>query len=127
MTIEEIKKIADELYPHAQIIDYNATGYDAFVKGAMWMQEQYEIKCKQEETDYLKLFSSLPHLDCAYNIVDDWGYTPSLYHFDTQWFVSWVHCEEGDTLLDYSGQYPEEAIKNAYTHYKEDIENRKKS
>lgn len=42
MTIEEIKKIADELYPHAQIIDYNAIGHDAFVKGAMWMQEQYE-------------------------------------------------------------------------------------
>lgn len=51
MTIEEIKKKADELYPHAQIIDHNATGYDAFVKGAMWMQEQYEIN--EEKLDEL--------------------------------------------------------------------------
>lgn len=51
MTIEEIKKIADELYPYAQIIDYNGIGYDAFVKGAMWMQEQYEIN--EEELDEL--------------------------------------------------------------------------
>lgn len=48
MTIEEIKKIADELYPHAQIIDYNAIGHDAFVKGAMWMQEQYKINEEEQ-------------------------------------------------------------------------------
>lgn len=51
MTIEEIKKKANELYPYAHITDHDAIGYDAFVKGAMWMQEQYEIN--EEELDKL--------------------------------------------------------------------------
>ena len=33
----------DKLYPHTQIIDDNAIGHDAFVKGALWMQEQYKV------------------------------------------------------------------------------------
>ena len=76
--------------------------------------ERYE-ESSNEETDYLKLFSTLPHLDGEYNPVDDWGYTPSLYHFDTQWFVDWIHCSEGDSLLSYSGKTPEEAIMKAHT------------
>ena len=67
--------------------------------------------------NYLEIFSKLPHINGDGEIVDDWAYTPSLYHFDGQWCVSWVHCEEGDTLIDFSGESPEEAIKNAYDNY----------
>lgn len=42
MTKEDIEKYADVLYPHAQVIDRNAVAHDAFVKGALWMQEQFE-------------------------------------------------------------------------------------
>lgn len=73
----------------------------------------------------MDLFKQLPHLNGEFEIVEDWGYTPSLYHFDSQWFVSWVHCEDGDTILDYFGDTPEEAIINAYKNYKKDIEKRK--
>lgn len=63
MTIEEIKKKADELYPYAQIIDHNAIGHDAFVKGAMWMQEQYEIN--EEELD--KLAKEYAQIELGYS------------------------------------------------------------
>ena len=78
----------------------------------------FTIKGRQEETDYLKLFSSLPHLDGEYHPIDDWGYTPTLYHFDTQWFVDWIHYSEGDSLLSYSGKTPEEAIMKACNIFK---------
>jgi len=71
--------------------------------------------------NHLKLFESLPHISGDRNIVDDWGYTPSLYHFDTKWHVSWVHCEDGDVLIDYVGNTPEEAILNAYVNYGKEI------
>lgn len=71
---------------------------------------------------HLEMFKQLPHINGDYEVVDDWGYTPSLYHFDTQWFVSWVHCEEGDTLLDYAADTPEEAITLAYNNYKKDVD-----
>lgn len=70
MTIEEIKKIANELYPHAQIVDYNAIGYDAFVKGAMWMQEQYEINEEELDTLANEYDSTVEHY-----INNDKGYT----------------------------------------------------
>lgn len=73
------------------------------------------------DNNFLDLFKELPHLNGDYEVIDDWGYTPSIYHFDTQWLVSWVHCEDGDTLLDYAADTPEEAINLAYNNYKKDI------
>lgn len=67
---------------------------------------------------HLEMFKKLPHLNGNCEIVNDWGYTPSLYHFDTKWFVSWIHCEEGDSLLDCGGDTPEEAIEKAYAYIK---------
>lgn len=69
---------------------------------------------EDDKTDCLTMFTSLPHLDDNKKIVDDWGYTPNLYHFDTKWHVSWIHCSEGDSLVDFMGDSPEEAITKAY-------------
>lgn len=69
---------------------------------------------EDNKTDYLKMFTSLPHLDDNKKIVDDWGYIPNLYYFDTKWIVSWTHCLEGDSLVDFMGDSPEEAIEKAY-------------
>ena len=30
----------------------------------------------------LDKFKELPHINSLYEIVDDWGYAPNLYHFD---------------------------------------------
>jgi len=62
----------------------------------------------------LEKFQELPHINSLYEILDDWGYTPNLYHFDGMWHVSWIHCEDCDTLEDFSGDTPEEAIDKAY-------------
>lgn len=70
---------------------------------------------------YLEMFKELPHVNVNYEVVNDWGYTPNLYHFDGKWFVDWIHCEEGDSLFSYQGDSPEEAITNAYKDYKNKI------
>ena len=62
----------------------------------------------------LEKFQELPHINSLYEIVDDWGYTPNLYHFDGMWHVSWIHCEDFDTLEDFNGYTPEEAVDEAY-------------
>ena len=62
----------------------------------------------------LEKFKKLPHINSLYEIVDDWGYAPNLYHFDGDWHVTWIHCEEGDGLDDFIGDTPEEAINKAY-------------
>lgn len=62
----------------------------------------------------LEKFQELPHLNSSYEKLDDWGYTPNLYHFDGEWHVSWIHCEDGDALNGFSGSTPEKAIDKAY-------------
>lgn len=68
---------------------------------------------KQKEPDYLEKFIRLPHLNSDYEVVDDWAYTPSLAHCDSNWGVCWVHCEDGDTLHACIGDTPAEAIDKA--------------
>lgn len=87
---------------------------------------QFIVTDKIIDIDYLSKFKKLPHLSVEYDakllpdipykckVIDDWGYTPNLYHFDTQWHVSWIHCEEDDGTLDFSGSTPEECIDKAY-------------
>ena len=62
----------------------------------------------------LEKFQELPHINSLYEIVNDLGYTPNLYHFDGMWHVSWIHCSGEDMLDDFSGSTPEEAIDRAY-------------
>ncbi len=64
--------------------------------------------------NYLDLFKKLPHLDSDKKVINDWGYTPNLYHFDTKWHVSWIHCAEGDAFIDFEGETAEEAIQKAF-------------
>jgi hypothetical protein len=47
--------------------------------------------------------------------VEDWGYTPKLYHFEGSWHVDWISCEDGDTILyGFTAETPENAIDKAY-------------
>lgn len=81
---------------------------------------------ENEENNYLDKFKKLPHLGIDYDakklhglpwgckVIDDWGYAPNLYHFDTEWHVTWIHCSEGDGILDFHFSTPEECINKAY-------------
>lgn len=62
----------------------------------------------------LDLFKKLPHLNDNKEVVDDWGHTPNLYHFDTKWHVSWMHCDDGFAFIDFECETPEEAIQKAF-------------
>ncbi len=62
----------------------------------------------------LDKFQELSHMNSLYEIQEDWAYTPNLYHFDGEWHVSWIHCEDGDALNDFSGSTPAKAIDKAY-------------
>ena len=74
----------------------------------------YKLGIEQKDMTELDKFKELPHINSLYEIVDDWGYSPNLYHFDGDWHVTWIHCEDGDGLNDFVGETPEEAINKAY-------------
>ncbi len=60
-------------------------------------------------------FKSLQHIDKdVHKTLKDWGYAPNLYFCDGMWHVSWISCEEGDSIKDFEGNTPEEAIDKAY-------------
>ena len=60
-------------------------------------------------------FKTLQHITGDMkSTVEDWGYTPNLYHFDGTWHVDWISCEEGDSIKGFTAETPEEAIDKAY-------------
>lgn len=67
----------------------------------------------------LDLFKELPRLSGNLKFVTEDLYNPTLYFFEDEWFVSWQNVYEGDTLLSFSGNTPEEAIEKAYKWYKD--------
>ena len=63
----------------------------------------------------LDKFKTLQHIsgDLKHTL-EDWGYTPNLYHFDGSWHVDWIHCDDGDSLKGFTAETAEEAIDKAY-------------
>ena len=63
----------------------------------------------------LDKFKTLQHITGDMKTtVEDWEYTPNLYHFDGTWHVDWISCEDGDSIKGFTAQTPEEAIDKAY-------------
>ena len=102
---EETEKAAfDYINSDAVSPENMKLAFGDFINGAKWA----------DKTNALELFKKLPHLDYNKNVLTDWGYTPNLYHFDESWHVSWVECEDGETLIDFEAETPEEAIQKAF-------------
>jgi len=84
------------------------------------LKDHYEdllsfINTIEVKHDSLENFKSLQHISGDLkSTLQDWGYAPNLYFFDTMWHVSWISCEEGDGIKDFDGNTPEEAIDKAY-------------
>lgn len=73
------------------------------------------LEVKEVEEDSLEKFKSLQHIsEDLHQTLEDWGYAPNLYFFDGMWHVSWISCEEEDTIKDFEGNTSEEAINKAY-------------
>ena len=68
----------------------------------------------EAKVDSLDKFKTLQHITRDMkSTVEDWGYTPNLYHFDGSWHVDWIHCEDGDSIKGFDADTPEEAIDKA--------------
>ena len=79
-----------------------------------WMISNNRVN-SNNTMEALKKFTSLPHLSGDLKqMVEDWAYTPNLYHFDGMWHVDWIHCEDGNSAIGFSADTPEEAIDKAY-------------
>ena len=73
------------------------------------------IEKRSNTSEALEKFKTLQHITGdKKSTVEDWAYTPNLYHFDGSWHVDWISCEEGDSLIGFSAETPEEAIDKAY-------------
>ena len=63
----------------------------------------------------LDKFKTLQHITGdKKSTVEDWAYTPNLYHFDGSWHVDWISCEDGDYIYGFTAETPEDAIDKAY-------------
>lgn len=68
----------------------------------------------------LEKFALLPNItmfeEGEFTKVDkeqDEGYAPTLYYYDKQYVIDWI-SDEHDSILDISGNTPEEAINDAF-------------
>lgn len=104
--VAEIEKMRDEAYPQS---DWNH-GYTTSCEKILSFLNTLEVK----EVD-LDKFKSLQHISGDLkSTLQDWGYAPNLYHFDGNWHVDWISCEEGDSIKGFTGDTAEEAINKAY-------------
>lgn len=75
---------------------------------------QCEIDTLEVKEDSLEKFKSLQHISGdLHQTLEDWGYAPNLYFFDGMWHVSWISCEEGDSIKDFEDNTPEVVIDKA--------------
>lgn len=66
-----------------------------------------------------EMMVKLPHLNYEKDVVNDWGYSANLYHFDGEWHCDFISVEEGDILLNFSGNTPTDAVTEAYNYCKQ--------
>lgn len=62
----------------------------------------------------LEMFIKLPSLDDSFKVASEDAYNPTLYYYDSEYVVDWIHCEDSDSLVSVTGNTIEEAIKKAY-------------
>lgn len=88
------------------------SGYQVCLKDMLSFIDTLEVK--EVEEGSLEKFKSLQHITRDLKrTLQDWGYAPNLYFCDEMWHVSWISCEEGDSIKDFEGNTPEEAIDKA--------------
>lgn len=78
------------------------------------------LKTDFEAADEFLLFIQLPCItieEKADNFVvceKDHGYIPTLYQFEGEYAIDWIHVSESDSLHVITGITPEQAIRNAF-------------
>lgn len=79
-----------------------------------------QLKTDFEAADELLLFTQLPCITIEEkpdNFVvceKDHGYIPTLYRFESEYAIDWIHVSESDSLHVITGITPEQAIRKAF-------------
>lgn len=79
-----------------------------------------QLKTDFEAADNFLLFVQLPCItikEKANNFIaceKDHGYIPTLYRFEGEYAIDWIHVSESDSLHVITGITPEQAIRNAF-------------
>lgn len=109
---ENIEKLSEEIMPI----------FEPFIREHLNQYEEYRklmvtatAPVTLVNNEALDKFKTLQHIsgDLKHTL-DDWGYTPNLYHFNGSWHVDWIHCDDGDSLKGFTAETAEEAIDKAY-------------
>ena len=71
----------------------------------------------------LEKFLSLPNLTLnpeteEFEKIKEDDYNPTLYHYDSRYFVDWINGDEGDSLICFDAKTVEKAIDQAYAYCK---------
>lgn len=113
--IESKKKYAQTLGDNA-INSSMQQFYDGMKQGCVDILSFLNtLAVKEVEEGSLEKFKSLLHITGDLKrTLQGWGCAPNLYFCDKMWHVSWISCEEGDSIKDFEGNTPEEAIDKAY-------------
>ena len=116
--VVEIEKRRDSFYSLSESCENGTPAKAGFYAQAQTLEGIIAflstLEVKTDEENSLEKFKSLQHISGdLHQTLEDWGYAPNLYFFDGMWHVSWVSCEEGDSIKDFEGNTPEEAINKA--------------
>lgn len=69
----------------------------------------------KDNEDCLALLQKLPRLNNQYDVVENGDYIPTLYFTDGLWFISWMHFDDAEIILEYKAETIEEVVKIAFT------------
>lgn len=117
--VAEIENKIEKYTKRGEESDAKRDGYGMYWGGVLSCLNEIRTLCdtlevKDVEDSSLEKFKSLQHITKdLHRTLEDWGYAPNLYFFDGMWHVSWISCEEGDSIKDFEGNTPEEAIDKA--------------
>lgn len=111
----ELKKRIEETKGMQPKFDQFWAGQISAFKGVLKILDTLEATTQSSNiNEALEKFKTLQHITGDMKAtVQDWGYAPNLYQFDGSWHVDWISCEEGDSLIGFSAETPEEAINKA--------------
>ena len=114
--VAKVEKRIEETKSMQPKFDQFWAGQISAFKGVLKILDTLEVTTQSSNTnEALEKFKTLRHITGdKKSTVEDWAYTPNLYHFDGSWHVDWISCEEGDSLIGFSAETPEEAIDKAY-------------
>lgn len=107
--MKDIESWIDKNNPYQDFEDFNMLllkGY--WAAGATAMAEYLQNE------DWKNQLQKLPRLNNQYDVEENGDYIPTLYFTDGLWFISWMHFDDAESILEYKAETIEEVVKIAF-------------